>query len=84
MNAHVYKEELELLPTDRISYPEHYADAAHRSATKTGLVARFRAWMERRNAIAELSSLTDRELADIGVVRDELARVFEPGYVVRR
>ena len=84
MNAHVYKEELALLPTNRISYPEHYADAAHSRAIKPGLVARFRAWAARRAAIAELASLSDRELADIGIARRDVPRVFEPGYVARR
>jgi len=41
------------------------------------LVNRFRAWRERRAAAAELSQLSDRCLADIGLTRqgiDEMLR----------
>ena len=41
------------------------------------LVNRFRAWRERRAAAAELSQLSDRSLADIGLTRqgiDEMLR----------
>ena len=34
----------------------------------------------RRAVLDELSSLSDRELADIGIARSELKRVFEPAY----
>jgi uncharacterized protein YjiS (DUF1127 family) len=35
----------------------------------------------RRAVIDELSTLSDRELADIGVARSELKRVFDPAFV---
>ncbi len=78
MNAFVSKEEMALLPSNRISYPEHYADASYQRGARIGIVARIRRWMERQSALSELASLTDRELADIGLVRSELRRVFEP------
>ncbi len=34
----------------------------------------------RRAVLDELSSLSDRELADIGIARSELNRVFQPTY----
>ena len=52
-----------------------------------GLFARLRsavaylAEMPRRRAVLdELSMLTDRELADIGLSRAELGRVFDPSF----
>jgi uncharacterized protein YjiS (DUF1127 family) len=40
----------------------------------------IRAWPERRRTYENLRSLSDRELADIGLTRGEIARVFEPGF----
>ncbi len=80
MNAYTSKEELTLLPANRISYPEHYADAYDQRHSGVGLVGRVRAWLSRRQAMAELSGLTDRELADIGLSRAELGSVFKPGF----
>jgi uncharacterized protein YjiS (DUF1127 family) len=37
------------------------------------LVESFKAWRERRAAIAELQSLSDRNLADIGLTRDGIS-----------
>ena len=37
-------------------------------------------WPRRRAVLAELSMLSDRELADIGLNRTDLKRVFDPGY----
>ena len=84
MNAYVSKEELALLPANRISYPEHYADARDRRPSRPGMVARLNAWLQRRSAIAELARLTDRELADIGISRTEIPHVFEPAFVARQ
>ena len=83
MNAFVSKEELALLPADRINYPEHFADAQSRRS-KGGLIARLQAWFERRSVAAELNALSDRELADIGLSRAELGQVFEPAFARRR
>jgi uncharacterized protein YjiS (DUF1127 family) len=41
------------------------------------LVAAFAAWREKRAALNELQMLTDRELADIGLSRADLPRVFD-------
>ena len=40
----------------------------------------MRSWPERRRTYENLRSLTDRELADIGLTRGEITRVFEPGF----
>lgn len=39
-----------------------------------------RSWPERRRTYENLRSLTDRELADIGLTRGEISRVFEPDF----
>ena len=83
MNAFTSKEELTLLPTSRISYPEHYADA-RRQSSKPGLVARFQGWLARQATLNELHHLTDRELSDIGLNRSELAHVFDPAFATRQ
>ncbi|MBO6838471.1 MAG: DUF1127 domain-containing protein [Alphaproteobacteria bacterium] len=41
-------------------------------AVFSGIVNRIAAYMERRKAVAQLQSLTDRELADIGLTRTEI------------
>jgi uncharacterized protein YjiS (DUF1127 family) len=57
----------------------------------TGLVGRVRAavaWinerMERRAVLDDLSALSDRELADIGLARSDIPSVFDPGFAARR
>ncbi len=37
-------------------------------------------WPRRQQAYDELRSLTDRELADIGLTRGDIPRVFEPNF----
>ncbi|WP_297370212.1 DUF1127 domain-containing protein [Acidocella sp.] len=50
----------------RTGAPRHY-----------GLLNAFRRWRERRSAMAELASLSDRELADIGLTRDDLPALYK-------
>jgi uncharacterized protein YjiS (DUF1127 family) len=83
MNAFVSQEELALLPTSRIKHPEHYADAESQNS-KPGVFTRIRNWLERQSVQAELSNLTDRELADIGLSRANLGQVFDPAFANRR
>ncbi len=52
--------------------------------SKPGVFARIRNWLERQRVHAELSNLTDRELADIGLHRADLGRVFDPVFASRR
>jgi uncharacterized protein YjiS (DUF1127 family) len=37
-------------------------------------------WQQRNAAYQRLRSMSDRELADIGLTRDQIARVFEPDF----
>jgi uncharacterized protein YjiS (DUF1127 family) len=85
MNAYVSKEELTLLPTNRISYPEHYADAqSQHQGVVAALISRITNYFRRQATLAELNSLSDRELADIGLSRAEMAHVFEPAFARKR
>ncbi|MDE8348229.1 MAG: DUF1127 domain-containing protein [Acidocella sp.] len=50
--------------------------AAERHPT---LLGSFRTWRERQSAKAELASLSDRELADIGINRQDIPSVVVRG-----
>ncbi len=45
------------------------------------LFAKFAEWQRRRAVIQEMAMMSDRELADIGLTRSDLARVFDPDFV---
>lgn len=81
MNAFTSQEELALLPANRISYAEHFAAARSERPTLLSRVANF---FQRQATLNELRQLTDRELADIGLHRAELARVFDPAFAAAR
>jgi uncharacterized protein YjiS (DUF1127 family) len=36
---------------------------------------KFSAWLRYRDAVHELSSLTDRQLSDLGIARDDIAAI---------
>lgn len=40
-------------------------------------IARFRSWREASRSMAELRSLTDRELLDVGLNRGDFDRMFD-------
>jgi uncharacterized protein YjiS (DUF1127 family) len=42
----------------------------------------IRSWPDRRRTYESLRALSDRELADIGLVRSDISRVFEPDFRV--
>nr|WP_294522825.1 DUF1127 domain-containing protein [uncultured Rhodopila sp.] len=50
------------------------------SAWLAGRVASFRAWRQDREAAAELASMSNYELMDIGLTRSDLGRVFDPNF----
>jgi uncharacterized protein YjiS (DUF1127 family) len=56
-----------------------YAEPGRSSAALGGLVARLEAriayWLRYRATVSELSDLTDRQLADIGINRGNIAAV---------
>ncbi|MDE2005945.1 MAG: DUF1127 domain-containing protein [Rhodospirillales bacterium] len=74
------------------SYHSTWDDADYEPARKLGRFAllaravvgtgsRLAAWSRRRAAIAELSGMNERELADIGITRSDIARVADPSFI---
>ena len=95
MNAPLAKEQIALLMSDSLTYRTPVVEGTDGTVAETihprGLLARIGAALSalmaiprRRAVIDELSSLTDRELADIGLNRSELGRVFDPRFVQAR
>ncbi len=97
MNAPLAKEQMALLMSDSLTMRDTYAPGTERTVAEqrpsgarrivtlcrnamTALIE-----MPRRRAVLnELSVLTDRELADIGLSRAELGRVFDPAFAKSR
>jgi uncharacterized protein YjiS (DUF1127 family) len=46
----------------------------------THLVGVFRQWRRYNQSLRELNRLGDRELADIGITRGDIHRVFDPAF----
>ncbi len=86
MNMRVAKEEIALLMPTTLS---HYADEPRFVAESTGrsLFSRIKAaitWISeipaRHAVLMELNEMSDRELADIGLQRADLTRVFDVAF----
>ena len=89
MNAPLAKEQIALLMSDSLTYrsavvpgtdgtvPASRPTLADRIAS---MVAYVRDLPRRRAVLNELDALSDRELADIGLVRADLSRVFDPAF----
>ncbi|MBV8912756.1 MAG: DUF1127 domain-containing protein [Acetobacteraceae bacterium] len=86
MNAPLAKEQIELLMSDTLTYrvaPVQGMDEAAVRSASSGIIGRlagavrFLIELPRRRAVLdELSRLSDRELADIGLNRADLTAVF--------
>jgi len=91
MNAPLAKEQIALLMSDSLTYrmsPVQGTDTAPQARPSTfavfasrlvGAVRFLKELPQRRAVIDELSRLSDRELADIGLSRAELKLVFTKG-----
>ena len=93
MNAFVPKEEIALLRPNTLSH--YFKDDAMWAPApepkrpgffgRVASLCRTIAEMPRRQAVLnELNMLSDHELSDIGLVRGELGRVFDSGFVAQR
>ena len=84
MNAHVAKDGLTfLMPIQSRETPKRRRGAG--VGTKVSAAVRWFADMGRRRAVLdELGALSDHELADIGLNRGDLPRVFDPAYAQAR
>jgi len=58
--------------------PAQTTDPTARSGLFAQLIAGYRAWQRERQAMTEFSAMTDYELADIGLSRADVHRVFDP------
>jgi len=96
MNAPLAKEQIALLMSDSLTYRTPVVEgtdgtvaeprpAARSIAQRLGaMVSALLAMPRRRAVLDELSSLSDRELADIGLNRGELSRVFDQRFATAR
>ena len=97
MNAPLAKEQIALLMSDSLTLRTPALQgtdgtvAEPRPSALNVLAARLRqAWSSlvdlprRRAVLDELSLLSDRELADVGLTRAELANVFRPDFAGTR
>jgi uncharacterized protein YjiS (DUF1127 family) len=48
------------------------------------LARHFRSFAERRRVMNELQQMSDRELADLGLSRYDIPRVFDPAFALER
>lgn len=91
-HIHASKEELALsMPSSLSHYFKDDAAYESRDAARPGLTARIAAglrWLAalptRHATMNELQSLSEHELADIGLSRSELSRVFDPDFTSAR
>lgn len=90
MTVYFAREQTLFLPSDDHLSRRVGADVRlTRDGDRTGgfvrsALARLREMFRRRVVLRELSGLSDRELADIGLARAELHRVFDPAFVPSR
>jgi uncharacterized protein YjiS (DUF1127 family) len=92
MSARIAKEELALLMPNALSHyfqDEPHAGPPNATQGRTILqsIAAVTSWLmelpRRRAVLNELGGLSTRELADIGLTREDLPRVFDSGYASR-
>ena len=91
MNVRVAKEEMALMMPSSLSRFAPAGEHDARGGRRGTLAARIGAALQwlvelpgRRAVIDELSTLSDRELSDIGLTRDSLSEVFNPEFATAR
>lgn len=93
MNAPLAKEQIALLMSDSLTYRMPAVEGTDGTVAEPRLtfldrvravLAGIAALPRRRAVIDELNMLTDRELADIGLSRADVSRVFDPRFQAGR
>ncbi len=92
MNVRMPKEEMALLMPASLSsasWTDSYVEQPKvEGLSLTQRLARSVKWLlempRRRALLDELNTLSDHELADIGLTRSELGRVFDPAFAAQR
>jgi len=83
MTAPINNSQLRMITAETMSFrapllmPERPSLLAQFRAAIDSLLARI----QRHSVISELNTLSDRELADIGLNRNDLGRVFDPRFI---
>ncbi len=91
MNVSMNKSEFAFKLPEMLSYHSTWEDADYEPVQphrNTGLVARtagavkrsVAGWLERQRVMNEMSRLSDRDLADLGISRYDIKRVFDPAF----
>ncbi len=88
MSVHPSKQAMEFKLPEMLSYHSTWDDADYEPVVphrrnwhdRLGFFRPLRAFAERAAVRNELYSMTDRELADIGINRYEIGRVFDPKF----
>jgi len=95
MNASINKNEFSFNLPEMLSYHSTWEDADYEPvlprrrqswvARAAGLPLRWAsAYAERRRVINELARMSDRDLADLGLSRYDIPRVFDPAFAAER
>ncbi len=87
MNAPLNNSQMKLLMAETLSFRTPAIDSPvsrQPASMLRQLASRIANAWHRRTVMDELSTLTDRELTDIGLSRADLGRVFDPRFVRER
>jgi uncharacterized protein YjiS (DUF1127 family) len=90
MSTRIAKEELAILMPNRLAHyfePDETVGPSEPHRSLWAKVSTALAWLmempRRRAVLDELNALSDHELADIGLVRSDLVRVFDADFLER-
>ena len=95
MNASLNRDEFGFHLPDMLSYHSTWDDADYEPALprrRQGLLARLagapvrwaKLYTERQRVMSELARMSDRDLADLGLSRHEIPRVFDSEFAAQR
>ncbi len=87
MTAHVSKEQLGLMLPGTMSHYDQN-EPEYLEAPRPGMLANLflavSGWVSRRSEMEEVSSLSDAQLADIGISRSEIPLVYDNAFAAQR